>query len=138
MSQADIIEAIRQRFIDEVAEPLELVVVHDNEPPKSPASSWCRFLVQPQDRRQASSGGASVRFRTTGTAQAQVFVPAARGDSAAITIAQAVLTAFTLWKSADPDVTVTTALISGDVARDEAWWRRTVEIRWRADEQVTT
>jgi len=57
VSQAAIIQAVRDRFDTLVATPESLRVIHDNAPePSSRVQSWVRFSVQADAREQVSMG----------------------------------------------------------------------------------
>lgn len=139
MSQSTLIEAIRSRFMAQVATPNALSVIYDNAPAPETKTKWARITVLPQNQQQSSSGGATVVYRTTGVAVVNVFTPAAAGDKESLALCDAVIAAFRGVKLATPDITFTPApTIQGAAQRDEAgsWWIRTVEIRWRADEAI--
>lgn len=132
MTQAAAFEAVRTRFQTEVATPNSLVVIHDNAPaPSSLASSWCRFSVQVDAHAQVSMGAR--RYRMTGAATAILFVPKAKGDAAAIALADATVAAFR-GVAISPMVTFTPAPgIIGTADDDEGWCKRIVRIPFRAD-----
>jgi len=137
MSDTAIFEAIRARFKAMVSDPLELRTIHDNAPmPEGQVAQWCRFSVQIDSNRQVSTGNAPVRrFRSEGQAVAQVFVPLAKGDAAALAIADVIKAAF-LNVSIAPYITFHTQQGVGTVGtseQDNAWCRRRVVIPFRAD-----
>ena len=130
---AAILQAIRERFDNEVAVDAGLRVVYDNGPePSGSVQSWCRFSVQIDDTQQVSMGNR--RFRSTGAAVAQFFGPIAKGDAALNALADATIAAFRGVRLADPMITFTpTATYLGAAERDDAWCRRAVRIPFRAD-----
>lgn len=134
MTQAAIFEAIRDRFETQVGTPQSLRVIHDNAPePTSVVSSWARFSVSIDDTRQVSTGSAP-RYRSTGSATVNLFVPQAKGDGAALALCDAINAAFRGVSLASPDITFMPApTIVGAAERDEAWCRRTMRIPFRAD-----
>jgi len=133
MSQAAIIQAVRDRFDTLVATPESLRVIHDNAPePSSRVQSWVRFSVQADAREQVSMGVR--RYRTTGAATAMIFAPIAKGDAAALAIADLVIAAYEGASTAVPDITYTPAPgIVGVTEQDESWCKTTVSIPYRAD-----
>jgi hypothetical protein len=132
MSQA-IIEAIRSRFDALVKVPTSLRVVYDNGPePAGMVGTWAQFFVSIDDTRQVSVG--LVRYRSTGSATVNLYVPAASGDKAANELADAVVAAFRGVALSTPQIVFSpTPAIVGGVRRDEAWSIRTVRIPFRAD-----
>ena len=133
MSQAAIIQAVRDRFDTLVATPNTLRVIHDNAPePASRVQSWCRFSVSTNAPEQVSMG--QVRYRVTGSATALLFSPIAKGDATVLALADLVIAAYRGAKIASPDITFTPPPgVIGVAEQDEAWCRRTVEIPFRAD-----
>jgi len=133
MSQAAILQAIRERFDTEVATPNSLRVVYDNAPePPAQTPLWCRFSIQVDDTQQVSMG--SRRFRTFGSATAHLFSPIAKGDAQVNALADSVVAAFRGVALADPMLTFAPSPgVIGTADRDEAWCRRTVRIPFRAD-----
>jgi len=134
MSQATIIQAIRDRFDALVATPNSLRVIHDNAPePSSRVQSWCRFSVQVDGNTQVSLGRA--RYRTVGSATAMLFSPIAKGDAAALALSDLVTSAFRGSAIAVPDIKFRPSPgVIGVADQDEAWCRRTVRIPYYADE----
>jgi len=134
MTQAAIFEAIRARFKATVSDPLELRTIHDNAaPPEGQVGQWCRFSVQIDSNRQVSTGNPPVRrFRSEGQAVAQVFVPIAKGDAAALAIADVIVDAFRNVSIA-PQTTFLGVGVVGTAELDNAWCRRRVTIPFRAD-----
>lgn len=134
MSEADILGAIRSRFKTTVSDVLSLLTIHDNAPePTGTPSEWCRFSVSIDSNQQVSTGNTGARrFRLTGTAMVQVFVPLAKGDAAAVEIATTAILAFRNVSIA-PQITFTNVGIVGTADQDAAWCRRRVAIPFRAD-----
>lgn len=136
MTDADVFAAIRGRFEAQVSDPLQLPTVHDNGPAmEAPTPQWCRFSVSiDQPWRQASTGNpGGRRSRATGTCVAQVFVPLAKGDAAALAIAGAIVAAFR-HTSIAPQITFLDVGTAGAGEQDQAWCRRRVVMTFRADE----
>ena len=135
MTQAAIFEAIRTRFKTQVSDPLELRVIHDNAPePTGMVAQWCRFSLAIDDNRQVSTGNpGGKRFRMTGTGMVQVFVPIAKGDAAALSIADSIIAVFRNVSIA-PQISFLGVGVVGTAEQDAAWCRRRVVIPFRADE----
>lgn len=133
MTEAAVIQAIRERFDTEVATPASLRIIYDNAP-EDPAvvQRWCRFSVQIDDTQQVSMGVR--RFRATGAAVAQFFGPIAKGDAALNALADSAIAAFRGVRLTEPMVTFAPSpSYLGTADRDEAWCRRAVRIPFRAD-----
>jgi len=133
VSQAAAIEAVRARFIAEVATPNSLVVVYDNGPVPATTTPRAVVTVSIGDEQQLTMGGAR-KFRATGELEAQLFVPRERGDAALLALAQDVLDAF-------QGVTINSPLVRftpppslvGAVDYDDAMARRTVRVPFLTD-----
>lgn len=135
MTQAAIFEAIRGRFKTLVSDPLSLRTIHDNAP-ELPATvpEWCRFSIGVDVNQQVSTGNpGGRRFRVTGTCVVQILVPIAKGDAAALAIADTIIAAFRN-VSIEPQITFLGAGIVGVGEQDAAWFRRRVAIPFRADD----
>lgn len=132
MSQAAAIEAVRARFIAEVATPNSLVVVYDNGP--VPATATPRAVVTVSiDAEQQLTMGAR-KFRATGALEVQLFVPRERGDAALLALAQDVLDAFQGVTLNSPLVRFTPPpSLVGAVDYDDAMARRTVRVPFLTD-----
>lgn len=135
MTQAAIFEAIRTRFKTQVTDPLALRTIHDNAPePSGVTSQWCRFSISVDQNQQVSTGNTGgKRFRVSGACAVQVFVPLAKGDAAALAIADAIIAAFRNISIA-PNITFLGVGIAGTAEQDASWCRRRVVIPYRADE----
>lgn len=135
MTQAAIFEAIRSRFKTQVTDPLGLRTIHDNAPiPEGQTAQWCRFSLQIDQNQQVSTGNVGGRrFRLTGTATVIVLVPLAKGDAAALAIADTIVTAFRNVSIA-PQISFLGVGVVGTAEQDAAWCRRRVQIPFRADE----
>tara|TARA_R110000822_G_scaffold137399_13_gene274911 strand:- start:1590 stop:2003 length:414 start_codon:yes stop_codon:yes gene_type:complete len=133
MSQAAIIQAVRDRFDTLVATPESLRVIHDNAPePVSRVQSWVRFSVQVDGHEQVSMG--QRRYRMTGTASAIVFAPIAKGDAGALAIADLIVTAYQGQRISSPSVKFQPAPgVIGVSEQDESWCKSTVQIPFFAD-----
>ncbi len=135
MSQAAIVQAIRDRFDTLVGTPNSLQTIHDNEQePTEREQERCRFTVQIDSNQQVSMG--VPRYRMTGTATAYLTTPSAKtdGDARLMELADLVIAAFRGQRIADPDITFTPAPgVVGLAEQDEARCRRTVRIPFRAD-----
>jgi hypothetical protein len=133
MSQAAAIQAVRQRFITQVATPNSLVVVYDNGPVPATTTPRAVVTVSIDGEQQLTMGGAR-KFRATGTLEVALYVPRERGDAALLTLAQAVIAAF-------QGVTITSPLVRftpppslvGAVDYDAAMARRTVRVPFLSD-----
>jgi hypothetical protein len=135
MTATAIFEAIRSRFKAQVSDPLSLITIHDNaNEPTQVVASWVRFSISIDSNAQVSTGNpGGRRFRSTGTGMVQVFVPLARGDAAALSIANTIVTAFRNVSIA-PQITFLGVGVVGTAEQDNAWCRRRVAIPFRADE----
>jgi len=133
VSQAAAIQAVRARFIAEVATPNSLVVVYDNGPVPATTTPRAVVTVSVDGEQQLTMGGAR-KFRATGTLEVQLFIPRERGDAALLTLAQDVLDAF-------QGVTINSPLVRftpppslvGAVDYDDAMARRTVRVPFLTD-----
>lgn len=136
MSQAAIVQAIRDRFDAQVATPNSLLTVHDNmQDVGDREQERCRFTVQIDSNQQVAMGVA--RYRTTGIATAHLSTPSAQtdGDARLMELADLVVAAFRGVSIANPDITFTPAPgVVGLATQDDALCRRTVRIPFRADE----
>jgi hypothetical protein len=135
VTQAALFEAIRTRFKTEVSDPLELRTIHDNVPePPGMVAQWCRFSLSIDQNQQVSTGNpGGKRFRMTGNGMVQIFVPIAKGDAAALSIADSIIAAFRNISIA-PQITFLGVGVVGTAEQDAAWCRRRVVIPFRADE----
>lgn len=134
MSQAAVFNAIRQRFKTAVSDVLSLLTVHDNAPePVGPAVQWVRFSISIDNNQQVSTGNpGGRRFRMVGTCTCNIFVPLARGDAAALAIADTISGAFRNVSIA-PQISFLGVGVVGTAEQDAAWCRRRVVIPYRAD-----
>lgn len=134
MSLAAIFQAVRARFQTEVATPETLTVVHDNAPEPTAAARWCRFSVSVDSTQQVSTGSAAMRrFRSVGSATAQLFVSQKSGDAALLELADAIDVAFRGARIADPQIRFRAPTLVGTPVQDGAWFARTVRIPFEAD-----
>ena len=128
-------DAIKTRFRTEIETGIGMPVVYDNGTHRDEWPLWCRFSVQfgGESTRLVSVGGPGQRrYRTIGQAVAEVYMPAGKGEEPMRAVHDAVTAAFrTQWT--EPDITFgTPSLTTG--FRDGAWWKRNVQIPFRADE----
>lgn len=135
MSQAAIVQAVRDRFDTLVGTPNALHVVHDNEQDTGDRKQErCRFTVAIDSTAQVSMG--VIRYRSVGNATAYLMTPSANaaGDARLMELADLVIAAFRGARIADPDITFTPAPgVVGLAEQDEALCKRTVRIPFRAD-----
>lgn len=135
MSQAAIVQAIRDRFDIEFATPNSVQVIHDNtQEPADREQERCRFTVQIDSNQQVSMGVR--RYRATGVATAYLTTPSGKadGDARLMELADLVITAFRGQRIASPDITFTPSPgVVGLAEQDEALCKRTVRIPFRAD-----
>jgi len=135
MTWAATVEAIRERFRDEVATPRELPLLFGTEPPHTVdaiTGHWCRVTVQAAARWQASTGSAGKRrFRTAGLLLVQVFAPLSTGDGELLEIVDAIDDAFLGVQLSVPDGDDPPILIRfrppfpfGEPQRDDDVWSR--------------
>ena len=133
MSQAAAIEAVRARFIAQVATPNSLVVIYDNGPVPATTTPRAVVTVSIDDEQQLTMGGAR-KFRSTGSLEAQLYIPRERGDSALLALAQDVLDAFQCVTTNSPLVRYTPPpSLVGAVDYDDAMARRTVRVPFLTD-----
>ena len=132
MTQAAAIEAVRQRFIDEVATPEELVVVYDNAPEPATSNPRARVTITLQDEQQITMG--LRKWRATGVMQVELMQPRERGDAALLTLAQVVVDAFRGQRIASPLVRfIPPPVLSGAMDTEDAVARRTVRVPFLCD-----
>lgn len=132
MNWEALFNAIRTRFKIEVEDYVNVPIQYDNvalTPPQN--SPWMRFSIVPGDSFQKTLGDQNRRFRTVGTAIAQVFIPLAMGDRAGLEIADAVRDAFRA-VSVDGVVFQTPSITV--LGRDEGHWQINVSCPWYADD----
>lgn len=138
MTSSAIKSTIRQEFKARIATPLSLPTVHDNQAsgPPTPSGRWCRMTVVGVGTRQASirEPGAR-RYRTDGVVIVNLFEPLAAGDGGLDAIADRIATEFRGLRVTTPAaVSFFSPQTIGASVRDEAWWRRTIQIPFYADE----
>lgn len=128
MTQAEAIEAVRERFRVRVAVPESLAVVHDNAPLPALASPHAVVSVQVDSDAQLTMGR-SPTFRTTGAMVVKLLMPRARGDEDIVLLAQATLDAFLGQTIASPHVRFTPPpSLVGPVQYEDAQVSRTVRV----------
>jgi hypothetical protein len=132
---AAVVEAVRQRFIDRVADGLPLPIVHDNAPEPTTAARWCRLSVETDLPRQVSTVPA--RFRTTGRLVANLFCRLQSGDAPLVAVLDAMTAAFRGVVLTSPDVHFQPPGFVGVPARSDAWFQRTARVDFFADEVAT-
>jgi hypothetical protein len=133
MTLAAIVEAVRTRFVDEVATPLSLPVVHDNAPEPTKAARWARVSVETDMPVQASLGD-PVRYRVTGRLVVNLFARLEAGDAVMVEVLDAMTTAFRGVALPDPDIHFRPPGFVGVPARSESWFQRTARVDFFADE----
>ena len=136
MSFANILEAVREKFRDDVATPNSMAVLQDNAPPSATISqSWYRLTVLVDSTEQMSAGKVgSRRYRVMGHAVLNLFVPVGRGDGAMLDLVDAVTTAFRGASIASPAICFEPPpSLSGPAERSEGWFMRTAIIPFDAD-----
>jgi hypothetical protein len=132
MTLAQIHEAVRQRFVDEVATSLSLPVVHDNAPEPTKAATWCRLSVETYQTAQVST--APARYRTQGRLVANLFTRFESGDAQLLAVFDAITTAFRGVSLPSPDIHFRPPGLVGVPARSDAWFQRTAVVEFFADE----
>jgi hypothetical protein len=133
MSQALAIQAVRDRFIAQVATPNALAVVYDNGPVPATVTPRAAVTINVEDERQRTFGQRS--FRITGRLQVELAVPRERGDAALLDLANDVLVAFR-GKTATTPIPVRFTpppTLVGGVDYDDAMARRTVSVPFLCD-----
>ena len=133
MSQALAIQAVRDRFISQVATPNALVVVYDNGPVPASATPRAAVSVIVEDERQLTMGAR--RFRITGRLDVELYVPRERGDAALLDLANDTLVAFRGAATSSPiAVRFTPApTLVGGIDYQDAMARRTVRVPFLCD-----
>jgi hypothetical protein len=132
VSQAAAITAVRQRFIDQVATPQELVVVYDNAPEPATSNPRARVTITLEDEVQLTMG--LRKWRATGVMEVQLMQPRERGDAALLTLAQAVVDAFRGQRIASPLVRFNPPpYMAGAMDTEDATVRRTVRVPFLCD-----
>lgn len=87
--------AVRTRFGTLVEDTESVTVQYDNQDKVPPNDAlWIRFSVRPGASFQASRGGSTKLFRTSGVALAQIFSPLDRGDKEALALADTIASSF--------------------------------------------
>lgn len=144
MTWSRTVNAIRARFLAEVATPNDLVVVQGNQPVDNAelGARWCRLSVQAATRQQVSSGQPGHRrFRLAGVAFAVLLEALDHGDGDQDELVDAIQQAFTgisLSLAGSPAIYLRfrPPFPSGEAQRDSEgpWWARTVQIPFIADD----
>jgi hypothetical protein len=93
MSQAQTIEAVRGRYMAQVATPGGIDTVYDNGPALAGDQPVARVTVTVRDERQLTLGRPR-RWRTVGEMEVRLQQPRERGDAAVLTLAETVVGAF--------------------------------------------
>lgn len=141
MTWSRTVNAIRQRFDAEVAEPQGLVVVRGNQPVGDTAlgARWVRLSIQSATRDQVATGRS--KFRTVGIAFAVLLEALGNGDGEQNELVDAIQAAFTqvsLQVAGTPTLFVRfrPPFADGEARIDETgcWWERTVQIPFIADD----
>lgn len=134
MSYAEVFQAIRERFVAEVATPNTMTILHDNAPSIAVASPWYRLEVQTSGTEQVASGTIGARrFRISGQCIVTMAARVEQGDGALLAIGDLIVTAFRGVVLEDPIVYFDTPAFAGTAARDEAWFQRVMTIPFQAD-----
>lgn len=142
MTWAAVVQAIRDRFEELVATPIELPVTYSNQPRRlqgNPgASGWARLTVIGGARAQVATGNADGRrFRTTGLVVINLFAPLDEGDLSQLQLIDSISDAF-LGVQLDLDgptyVHFSPPCPYGAATVDDAWWRQDVRIAFTADD----
>jgi hypothetical protein len=126
--------AIRSRFKSQVADALGLAVQYDNAPvARRDGEQWMRLTIRDGEWRQQTIG-AQRRYRNNGLAIASIFVPANQGDRDALTIADAIVSAFR-GVTVDDVRYLTPSVRSAGLQQNE--WQVNVHIPFVADDNET-
>jgi hypothetical protein len=132
-----IANAVRGRFKTLVQDATAgLLVVYDNHRNDDVPSTgrWVRFSVLFGETRIASVAQAGGRrYRTTGIAIAEVYEPIGKGESAQLPIADTITIAFRGVTLTSPQIIFDAPTLTAG-SRDGPWWKRNVQIPFRADE----
>jgi hypothetical protein len=137
---SSVVNAMRRRFREFVADPRRLVVVHGNQPvdEKTLVGRWVRLSTQAAARTQVSTGAPGHRrFRCNGMMFAVLMEPLNRGDGEQndlVDAIQASFTGVTIHLENDVAIRFRPPLPAGEALRDGTWWVRTVEIPFQYDE----
>jgi hypothetical protein len=134
MSYAEVFQAVRDRFVDEVATPNGMTVLHDNAPSQSISSPWYRLEVQTTGTEQIACGPATGRrYRITGQCIVTMAARVEQGDGALLAIGDLIVAAFRGVQLDSPIIYFGAPSIVGSAARDEAWFQRAMNIPFEAD-----
>lgn len=89
------VNAVRKRYKEQVADTLHLPTVYDNDGTQTKPNSdvWARVTVLPGESTIAELGK-SKRYRNPGVLMVSVFVPVGKGDAPAYSKADAIKFAF--------------------------------------------
>jgi len=134
VSYAEVFQAVRDRFVDEVAAPNSMTVLHDNAPTQAIATTWYRLEVQTTGTEQVASGPVDARrYRISGQCIVTMAARVEKGDAALLAIGDLIVTAFRGVVLETPIIYFDSPAFAGDAARDEAWFQRTMTIPFEAD-----
>ncbi len=127
-------DAIKQRFRTQVEIGLGMPVVYDNGAHREDWPLWCRFSVLGGTTRIATvAGPGQRRYRTVGVAVAEVYAPVGKGEEPMRIAHDAIVAAFRGQAITSPDITFSAPSVSAGF-RDGGWWKRNIDIPFRADE----
>lgn len=135
MSFVAIEDAIRDKFRTEVADPNNLVVIYDNEPPKQGGAAWYSFAFQVDSTAQVHTGpDGGRRVRVMGHVDVYLFTVLGRGQVGLLQIADSIVTAFSGASIASPIITFEPEPTPvGGVERSDGWARQQITIPFEAE-----
>jgi len=132
MNHETLHNTIRKRFKDQVETPQSIKVAYDNAPFVRPNNAiWARWSILTGVSFQASTGGQTNRFRTSGVAIAQIFGPIEAGDKAILVIVDVIKSAFR--RVTDTGVVFKTPSVI-TLGRMENEWQINVQCPFYADD----
>ena len=132
MTYEQIANAVRSKFLQEIAEVENLSTIYDNQAATPPDGEiWCRWNVRPGESYQASIG-VNPLIRIPGVAIAQLFATVGRGDGELMELADKISDAFKCVTTSG--VVYQTPHVS-TVGRRENCWQVNVTCPFYAEDQ---
>jgi len=133
MTFDEIVNAVRSKFQQEIAEVESLFTLYDNQDSDDQPDNeiWCRWSVRLGQSFQAEIG-VSGRTRTPSVAIAQLFAPVGAGDGEQMELADKISDAFK--HVTTEDVRYQTPSVA-TIGRRENWWQVNVTCPFYADDQ---
>lgn len=133
---AAVVEAVRQRWVDEIETPQGLDVVHDNAPAGGEAKATRHefAVVTDNPERQVASGEAGHRrYRIVGRGIATLRCGHEKGDADLLALGDAIRAAFRGVTNADPIIEYGSPAFVGKLTRSDNGVARVMHIPFEAD-----